>query len=480
MVFFEVIYILSVAFLALYGYNSFMLTWIRTRRYTSPPEIVSDPDYHWPYVTVQLPIFNERYVAARVIESVGNFDYPKDRLQIQVLDDSTDITKNIVAEAVAYQQSTGIDIQHVQRKERKGFKGGALEHGLATTKGEFVAIFDADFSPPSSFLKKVIPNFDSDPRIGCLQTRWGHLNQEYSWLTRAQASGIDGHFSIEQEVRSAKNLFLNFNGTAGVWKKACIQDAGGWHHDTLTEDLDLSYRAQLRGWKIRYLPHIITPAELPVHVNALKRQQFRWAKGSIQVAQKLLGNLWKSDNSLITKIEGSIHLTNYFVHPLILLNLLLTLPLINSQSQLLWFTPLFTLAALGPIYMYWTSLRFERKKPLERIKHLSILVVLGMGLSLNNTLAVAEAVLGKQSSFLRTPKFNVLGNHSTVKSSEYLLPIDPHAWIEALIATYALTLFIYVIINGVWSLVIWLFLYASGYSYIANITFRQSYNISIR
>lgn len=473
MAFFEIFYVLSVALLALYGYNSLVLAWIRARRFSPPPVKDIDDKYDWPQVTVQLPIFNERYVAERLIETIGRFDYPRDRFYVQVLDDSSDVTKEIVAKAVANQQSKGIDIHHIQRPGRPGFKGGALEYGLASAKGNYIAIFDADFSPPASFLKQVIPYFDDDSKIGCLQTRWGHLNQDYSWLTRAQAIGIDGHFIIEQEVRSAKGFFLNFNGTAGIWKKSCIRDAGGWHHDTLTEDLDLSYRAQLNGWKIRYLHHVTTPAELPVHINALKRQQFRWAKGSIQTARKLLDKLWKSGNTIITKIEGTVHLTNYIVHPLILMNLLLTLPLIKSQSPLLWITPLFTFAALGPLYMYWTAMKYEGKSPLKRLSNLSVLVVLGMGLSLNNTRAVLEALFGKQSSFLRTPKFNIKERKKSIRSNEYLLPIDPNAWIETLIAVYALGLLAYVLVNGVWSLVIWLFLYTIGYGYIASLNFRQ-------
>lgn len=475
MAFFETLYVLSVALLALYGTNSLILAWIRVKHYTPPSEKEIVENYNWPQVTVQLPIYNECYVAERLIEVIGRLDYPHDRLQIQVLDDSTDKTKNIVAQAVAYQQSKGIDIQHVQRPDRSGFKGGALEHGLASAKGDYIAIFDADFSPPASFLKQVIPHFDEDRQIGCLQTRWGHLNQDYSWFTRAQAVGIDGHFIVEQEVRSAHGVFLNFNGTAGIWKKSCIQDAGGWHHDTLTEDLDLSYRAQLRGWKIKYIPHVIVSAELPVHINALKRQQFRWAKGSIQTARKLLGKLWKSGYNIIIKIEATIHLTNYIVHPLILLNFLLTLPLMKSQSPFLWITPVFTLAAIGPLYMYWVALQQKEKKTRKRVHNLATLVVLGMGLSLNNTLAVTEALIGKQSSFLRTPKFNIQGQKAAFQSSEYLLPIDSKSWLETLLAIYALGLFAYVLINGVWSLVIWIFLYASSYIYIASLNFRQSF-----
>ena len=469
----EIIYVISAALLAIYGYNSLVLAWIRARRHKPVPLKGVAADYDWPQVTIQLPIYNERYVAKRLIQAIGEMDYARSRLHVQVLDDSTDITSDIVAKAVKIQQSQGLDIVHIRRPNRAGYKGGALEYGLQIARGDYVAIFDADFLPPKDFLKDLLPYFDDDPKIGCLQARWGHLNPDSSWLTRAQSSGIDGHFTVEQEVRSNCGLFLNFNGTAGVWRRDCIQDAGGWHHDTLTEDLDLSYRAQLKGWQIRFVPHVIAPAELPVHINALKRQQFRWAKGSIQTASKLLSKLWKTDHSLLIKAEGTIHLTNYIVHPLILLNLALTFPLVSSQSPLLWSTPFFTFAAIGPVLMYWVAMGHEGKSRLERVGNLALLVVMGMGLSLNNTHAVIEALIGRQSSFLRTPKFDIRGSTESLKKSEYVLPIDPNSWAEILIALYAMGLFVYVIASGVWSLVIWLLLYASGYSYIASLNFRQ-------
>jgi cellulose synthase/poly-beta-1,6-N-acetylglucosamine synthase-like glycosyltransferase len=312
----EILYVISATLLAVYGYNSLFLVWLRVKRHKPLSlKTFSDNDER-PYVTVQLPVYNERYVVSRLIDAVGLLKYPKERLHIQVLDDSTDITSDIIAEAVERQRQNGLDIDHVQRTKRTGFKGGALEYGLNSAKGEFIAIFDADFIPQPDYLEKTMPYFQDNPKIGCLQARWGHTNRESSWLTNTQASGIDGHFIIEQEVRSQRNLFLNFNGTAGVWRKTCIQDAGGWQHDTLTEDLDLSYRAQLKGWRIQYIPHVIVPAELPVHINAFKRQQFRWAKGSIQTAKKLLMSMWKSEHPILKKIEGTIHLTHYAVHPL--------------------------------------------------------------------------------------------------------------------------------------------------------------------
>jgi len=469
----EILYVLSAALLAVYGYNSLYLAFLRTRRHQPISSKLVPDDFDWPTVTVQLPVYNERYVAKRLIDSIAALNYPKNKLHIQVLDDSTDDTVEIIAAAVHKVKAFGIDIEHVRRPKREGFKGGALEYGLAFAKGDLIAIFDADFVPSKNFLTDMVPHFENDSHIGCMQARWGHLNEHTSWMTRAQAKGIDGHFIVEQGVRSSAEFFLNFNGTAGVWRKACIQDAGGWHHDTLTEDLDLSYRAQLKGWKIRFAPNVVAPAELPVHISALKRQQFRWAKGSIQTARKLLGKLWRSENQIKTKIEGSIHLTNYIVHPLILLNLILTLPLVSSQSPLLWLTPVFALAAFGPLTMYWVAMGTEKNPFRERIANLLYLVILGMGLSINNSRAVFEALIGRSSSFLRTPKFNLRGTGSKVKAKDYVLPIDPTAWVEIILAGYAIFLLGYVINHGVWSLVVWMLLYVSGYVMIASQNFRR-------
>ena len=481
MVIFEILYVLSAAILAVYGYNTLILAWLRVWRHTPNQEKKAGPEFEWPQVTVQLPIYNERFVVNRLIEAIVQMEYPRDRLEIQVLDDSTDDTVQIVSRAVARQRASGYDITHISRKNRQGYKGGALEHGLISAKGEFIAIFDADFLPPPDFLEKIVPYFADSPETGCLQARWGHINRESSWLTRAQATGIDGHFIIEQESRSEKGVFLNFNGTAGIWRRACIEDAGGWHHDTLTEDLDLSYRAQLRGWRIRYLPHISAPAELPAHINAYKRQQFRWAKGSIQTAIKTLGVLWRSPNPTVVKIEGTIHLTNYAVHPLMLLNLILTLPLMINRSLHLWLIPVFTIAAIGPWFMYWMAMREQGRGYQERLSNLVMLVFLGTGLSLNNTRAVGEALLGKQSSFLRTPKFDLRGRKREDQSnSNYLLPREADVWIESLLALYTAFLFVYAMVSGLWSIIPWLLMYVCGFSYVAGLNFIQSRKYALK
>jgi hypothetical protein len=345
---------------------------------------------------------------------------------------------------------------------------------MDSAAGEFIAIFDADFLPPADFLKRTLPYFDQDPQTGCVQTRWGHLNRDNSLLTSAQANGIDGHFIIEQETRSQNDLFLNFNGTAGVWRRECIAAAGGWQHDTLTEDLDLSYRAQLRGWKIQYLPHVTSPAELPAQISAFKGQQFRWAKGSVQTARKLLPDLWRSSQPLTVKIEGTLHLTHYFVHPLMLLNLLLVLPLLLNGNFLLYIYPAFTIAAIGPLFMYMSSMGLHGLPFTRRLFNLLMLVLVGMGLSLNNSRAVGEALFAIRSPFNRTPKYNLKDRPGPQKTLDYLLPRDGSIWIELALSVYAFVLLLLAVQHGNWGLVFWLSLFSAGYAYIAGLGFHQS------
>lgn len=473
----EILYLANIAFLAAYGLNALILAGLRKWRPNPPPVLEPVPGYDWPQVTVQLPVYNERYVIERLLKTVAEMDYPRQRLQIQVLDDSTDVTSEIIAKITASLQYKGYDIQHIRRADRKGFKGGALAHGMQTSRSEFIAIFDADFLPPSDFLKRTLPYFDLDPLTGCVQTRWGHINREYSLLTRAQANGIDGHFVIEQETRSQHDLFLNFNGTAGVWRRECITAAGGWQHDTLTEDLDLSYRAQLRGWKIQYLPHVTSPAELPGQIGAFKGQQFRWAKGSLQTARKLLPDLWRSTQPLAVKIEGTLHLTHYLVHPLMLLNLLLVLPLLLNGHFLLYIYPAFAIAAIGPLYMYMTSMGLRGLPFTRKLFNLLMLVLVGMGLSLNNSRAVGEALLSIRSPFNRTPKYNLNNRTISQKSLDYLLPRDGSLWIELALSIYAFVLLLLAVRYGNWGLVFWLSLFSAGYAYISVLGFQQALSV---
>ncbi len=475
----ELIYLATAALLAVYGVQALFLTLIARRvlsevRSEREGSLLTPLPSVPPRVTVQLPVYNERHVVRRLIDAVAAFDWPSERLQIQVLDDSTDDTSQIIARAIATYQQQGIDIAHYRRADRKGYKAGALREGLTDARGEFLAIFDADFVPPADFLQRALPPF-TDPAVGCVQTRWGHLNANSSRLTQAQSLGIDGHFIVEQTARYELGALLNFNGTAGVWRRACMQDAGGWQGDTLTEDLDLSYRAQLRGWRIAYLPDVIVPAEIPVSVDAFKRQQFRWAKGSIQTAKKLFTTVVRSSNPLWRKALGIMHLTSYSVHPLMILNLIFLLPIMSSLSPVLKVASLFSLTAIGPPLMYWTAMQSQGLAVRQRMRRLMILLALGTGLSVNNSRAVLEAILGIRSAFKRTPKFAVTHTTKDWHTSVYVLPSDPTVWAEVVLALYATSLLLHSLLHGIWWLLPWLSLYAGGYTYIACLSMRQAW-----
>jgi cellulose synthase/poly-beta-1,6-N-acetylglucosamine synthase-like glycosyltransferase len=401
------------------------------------------PSAGWPRVTIQLPIYNERYVVKRLIESVCRLNYPKNLLEIQILDDSTDDTVQIAKAAVEKMKAKGFDITYVRRNNRTGFKAGALKEGLKSAKGELVAIFDADFVPDIAFLKETVPYF-IDPNVGMLQTRWGHLNSDYSMLTRAQSIGIDGHFSVEQASRAWGGFFMNFNGTAGIWRKAAIEDAGGWQADTLTEDLDLSYRAQLKGWKLSFVPSVVCPAEVPVTINAFKSQQHRWAKGSIQTAKKNLGKLFKSNASVLVKIQAFLHLTHYMVHPMMLLVVLTSIPMLYTQwffDNLAYPAMVFTLLCLttfGPSSMYLFSQRVLYKDWKSRIRYLPVLMCIGTGIAVNNTKAVLEALLDVKSGFIRTPKYGIKLREDKWKGKGYSIPLNSISILEFILGLYSL------------------------------------------
>ncbi|MXX23958.1 MAG: glycosyltransferase [Caldilineaceae bacterium SB0668_bin_21] len=470
----KLIYIIAASLLAVYGLQALFLTLIARRTLfdadpTPPPDTEDQP-----FVTVQLPVFNERHVVRRLIDAVAAFDWPADRLQIQILDDSTDDTSQIIANSVAFHRRNGIDITQIHRTVRTGYKAGALREGLAHARGEFIAIFDADFVPPPDFLQRTISPFDN-PEVGCVQARWGHLNANVSRLTLAQSLGIDGHFIVEQRARNELGALLNFNGTAGLWRRSCMDEAGGWQEDTLTEDLDLSYRAQLCGWRVAYLPDVIVPAEIPVSVDAFKRQQFRWAKGSMQTAKKLFTAVLCSGQPLWRKALGIAHLTGYAVHPLMLINLLFLLPMMSSFSPALRIASLFSLTAIGPPLMYWTAMQSQGVSVRQRIRRLTVLLGLGTGLSVNNSRAVFEALLGVRSAFKRTPKFAVTRATKDWQTSAYVLPSDPTVWAEIVLALYANALLIYSLLNGFWWLFPWLSLYACGYTYISYLSIRQAW-----
>lgn len=398
----------------------------------------------FPVVTLQLPIYNEMYVIERLIKTVCEIDYPIDKLEIQVLDDSTDETVEIVANIVKEYQLRGFDIQHIHRTDRSGYKAGALKEGLKVAKGEFVGIFDADFIPRKNFLKIVLPFF-KDPKIGMVQTRWEHLNRAYSLVTQIQALALDGHFVLEQQVRNKAGYFINFNGTSGVWRKECIFDAGNWEADTLTEDLDLSYRAQLKGWKFRYLTDFTTPSEVPSEINSLKSQQFRWTKGAIETARKMLFRVWAAKLPLKTKIMCTFHLTNNIVFPFILVACLLNMPIVLIKNTGLYdtyfiFMSVFVLAFIASFLFYLYSQKDVYEDWRSRILLFPVFMAGSMGFAINNTKAVFEALINKKSEFVRTPKYGIEGDKDKWQDKKYVHKkvVKFSVVLELIIALYSL------------------------------------------
>ena len=468
------LYLIVICGLSLYGLNSFVTTILYLFR---PPQVKNRKKApllkKWPTVTIQLPIFNEKYTVERLLKAVTKLDYPRERLQIQVLDDSTDDTVQLVRNLVQKYKSHGLNIEWLHRTDRKGYKAGALSEGLGSATGQLIAIFDADFVPEPDWLQKTVPLFQNR-KLGCLQTRWGHTNRKYNSLTQAEAMAIDGHFIIEQTARSQNDLFLNFNGTAGMWRRACIEDAGGWQWDTLTEDLDLSYRAQMRGWKIEYLPDVVVPAELPSQVEAFKKQQFRWAKGSSQVVRKILPKIFESALPWKVRLMAILHLTGYFVHPLMLASLLLTLPVGLLFPEAFKLFPFSLLAGLGPPLLYLIATAPHTPPLRERLKLLPLLTITGFGISLSTSIAVLQGLTKMGGAFVRTPKLN-LGNGHEEKSIDlgYIPPISQMVWVEIALGIYALITGIVLQPTIGWGIVPWMILYMLGYFYIAGLNFIQ-------
>uniref|UniRef100_A0A832I2D1 Glycosyltransferase n=1 Tax=Eiseniibacteriota bacterium TaxID=2212470 RepID=A0A832I2D1_UNCEI len=404
------------ALLACAGHRALLLwSWWRGAR--RAPAAPPPPPAEWPRVTVQLPVYNERRVATRLLDAVAAFDYPRDRLEVQVLDDSTDETRDLVAAAAARHRRAGLDVTVRRRRRRTGYKAGALAAGLRTARGELVAVFDADFVPPSDFLRRVVPHF-SDPRVGMVQARWGHLNRDANELTRAQAAMLDAHFNLEHAVRQARGLFFNFNGTAGVWRRACIKDAGGWSHDTLTEDLDLSYRAQLRGWRFVYEPAVVVPAELPADLAAFRAQQRRWARGSIQTARKLLPAVLAAPLPARVRLEACAHLTAHAVHPLLIV-LTVLLPSVMGVPTALPAAAAWALQAavlglgVAPVALFlWAGQRAAGVGVWAAARGAAAAIVLGAGMSLHLSRAVLAGLAGRTGEFERTPKTGAGAAHA--------------------------------------------------------------------
>ncbi len=453
-IFLFILYVIALTFIFLYSgiqvHLAFLYLRFQKKIRLTP---VTEPDLpvdqsEWPMVTVQLPVYNELYVVERLIESVCAFDYPKDRLEIQVLDDSNDETVDLIDRLVAAQRAKGIMIEAVRRPERVGFKAGALQYGLEIAKGEFIAIFDADFVPYPDFLQKTIPYFE-DAGIGVVQTRWEHINEKYSILTKLQAFALDAHFSVEQKGRNSAGHFINFNGTAGVWRKECISDAGGWQADTLTEDLDLSYRAQLKGWRFLFKESLGSPAELPAAMSAIKSQQFRWTKGAAETAKKNLWKVLKAKLSFWTKVHATFHLLNSFLFICILMTALLSVPLLFFKvddpvlSNAFNIASVFMLSLVALIFFFWVSRtnRDTAKGPGKFFRFMGtfpIFLAISMGLSLHNAIATLEGYMGIKSPFIRTPKFNIKDVKDTWKEKSMYLTktLTPLTVMEGILCLY--------------------------------------------
>ncbi len=445
-----ILYILSLLYIFLFSLGQLHLTliYIRSKLKVEP---ATPPLEHFPAVTIQLPIYNEKYVVDRLLEAVSKFNYPKDKFEVQILDDSTDETTAIIVKKIEQLRPLGLDIKLVHRENRLGFKAGALDHGINFVKGEFIAIFDADFIPEPDFLIKTLPYF-FDSKVGVVQTRWGHINKDYSLLTQLQAFGLDAHFSIEQSARSAAGSFINFNGTCGVWRKKCIEDAGGWSYDTLTEDLDLSYRAQLRDWKFKYLEDVATPGELPIIMPAIKSQQYRWNKGAAETARKNFGNVWRSNLPIKNKMHAFFHLFNSSVFVCLLIGALLSIPMLyikqsHPEIEWLFYLGIIFLAGFMSITLfYWIATkRFYSDAPGKTFFSLyPRFLIVSMGLSLHNGLAVLEGLMGRKTPFVRTPKFNVAKGESWRKNSYITTRVSLLTMLEGLLCLY----FIFGIVVG--------------------------------
>lgn len=483
------VYLLVVGALFVYGVNFFYLTYLtwRSRSQAAPPP---EPEI-WPTVTVQLPVYNEMYVAERLIDAVARLDYPPDRLEIQVLDDSTDETAAIIQNAVQRLQAQGVNIHHIHRSQRQGYKAGALAQGFHLAQGEFMAIFDADFIPPADFLKRTIPHFFapslSDPRpVAFVQTRWGHVNRDYSFLTFLQSLAIDAHFVVEQFARSRGGYWFNFNGTAGVWRRQAIADAGGWKADTLTEDLDLSYRAFLKGWRAVYLREVEVPAELPVSFSAYRRQQHRWARGSLECAVKLIPEVWSAPISLAQKIEATLHLTGYGVH-LLLFSLVILYPFVLLLSlrypaliSLFGIALIFNATAFAPTIFFIAAQQQLGRRWWRQVPLILFITALGAGMMMNTVRAAFQIIAGRSAAFERTPKFGIARRGQDWTGRLYQLKLDPLVFAELFLAALNLVTVDLALQQGNWIIGAYSTLFAVGLFFTAGLTVLQSLYIRRR
>jgi cellulose synthase/poly-beta-1,6-N-acetylglucosamine synthase-like glycosyltransferase len=472
-------YFFVLVILAVYGWHRYYLVYLYMKNKGRMP-VPAGVQETLPSVTIQLPIYNEMYVADRLIDAVCQIEYPRELLEIQVLDDSTDETRSVAEQAVRRNAARGVDITYIHRIDRTGYKAGALDAGLKVAKGEFVAIFDADFIPTTDFLNRTVPFF-TDPKVAMVQARWGHINQDYSLLTKIQSILLDGHFVLEHGGRNRAGLFFNFNGTAGIWRRTAITDAGGWQHDTLTEDLDLSYRAQLRGWRFVFLPDLIAPAEVPVEMNSFKSQQHRWAKGSIQTCRKLLPRILRSNVPFGVKAEAFFHLTANFNYPLMCVLSVLMAPAMVIRYNMGWYemllidVPLFFAATASVANFYMVCQRELHADWLTRAKYLPFLMSIGIGLAINNTKAVFEALFNKQSEFARTPKYRIEVDADEWIGKKYRQSFVVQPMIELALGLYFTATVFYALANGIYGTLPFLVLFQIGFLYTGLLSIIQQY-----
>jgi cellulose synthase/poly-beta-1,6-N-acetylglucosamine synthase-like glycosyltransferase len=464
-----------------YGINFYYLA-ILAWRNDKPDPVPPNLD-ELPYVTVQLPLYNELHVAERLINSVVQLEWDPARLEIQALDDSTDETRDIIARTVERWRAQGVNIVHLHRSERTGFKAGALADGMQSAQGEFIAYFDSDFLPPPDFLKRTVPHLVGNPRLAFVQTRWGHVNREYSLLTFLQSLAIDAHFMVEQFARSRGGYWFNFNGTAGVWRRDAINDAGGWKQDTLTEDLDLSYRAFLKGWQAMYLRDTVAPAELPVTFNAYRRQQHRWSKGSLECALKLLPQVWSTNQPLPIKIESTFHLTGYGIHLLMFL-LILDFPLVLYFSQsfpdvlvLFGIGALFNLTAFAPAAYFTLAQKQIGEGWWKRIPAIMFITALGAGMIMTTVRAGSQIVFGKQSNFERTPKFGIAHRGDKWVNKRYHLQLDYIVIAEALVGIWIFFTLLYAIYLREWVITLYSAIFFVGVLFVTGLTLAQTFRV---
>jgi cellulose synthase/poly-beta-1,6-N-acetylglucosamine synthase-like glycosyltransferase len=471
------IYFFILASLFVFGANFIHLTVIAVLRgRQSPPAL--EPD-SWPKMAVQLPIYNEMYVARRLIDAVANFEYPRDRLAVQVLDDSTDETVQLVDNGVEHWRSRGLDITVLRRGERSGYKAGALAYGLTQTDADFLAIFDADFVPPPDFLIRAFPVLNADPRLAFVQTRWGHTNRHQSLLTFLQSLSVDGHFAVEQYARWRAGYFFNFNGTAGIWRRRALIDAGGWTQDTLTEDLDLSYRAFLKGWRAAYVRDLESPAELPMSFDAYRRQQQRWARGSLECAIKHVPNVWRSGVSFWQKLQATLHLSGYTIH-LLLLSLTLLYPLLLAEAEhyptllsLFSFMAVFNLAGLAPIALFTTSQQQLGRRWWLLLPSVMLLGALGAGMMLTTARAAWQALSRRPGAFERTPKFGAGQEHGGWKRLRYNNPADPIVLLELGLSCFNFHTTYIAVRSEAWAIAFYTAVFGAGLAFTAGCTIFQ-------